>query len=72
MQRSLCPICNQFYENTDSLNRMCVACLVLKIEAVDYVKTHHNASIAEVTLATTIPIKVLKKLIENGYIEPSA
>lgn len=69
MNRSICPICNQFYEDLTPTNHMCDDCLVLKTKAVDYVKSHNFASIAEITLATGISIKSLKKLLEHGYLE---
>lgn len=71
MNRSICPICNQFYEDLAPTHHMCDDCLALKIKAVEYVKAHTFASIAEITLTTGIPIKHLKKLLEHGYLENS-
>jgi len=68
MKRSICPICNQFYEETTPANKMCDPCFLIRKKAMDYVRSHHLSSIAEVTLATGIPIKSLKKLIEHGDI----
>lgn len=68
MKRSICPICNEFYEETNPMNHMCDRCYNYKGITTDYIKTHRNASIAEITLATGIPIKYIKKLVENSYI----
>lgn len=69
MKRSICPICNQMYEDLEKGQRMCDSCFGYKVKTTDYVRTHRNTSIAELNMATSTPIRIIKSLIQHGYID---
>lgn len=73
MSRHICGICQKFYDTDEAYPRFCPPCKVTfdkhKEICIKYIESHNNPSIAEISMATNIPIKAVKKLIAEGVLK---
>lgn len=73
MGRRLCEVCQRFYETDDFNSRFCNLCKgtyeTQRKKCLEYIAGHKNASIIEISMSTSIPIKDIKKLIDDGVID---
>lgn len=69
----LCINCKRFFETKDENARMCIRCheeyMRNRIICREYLEQHRGASLAEVSRATRLPIRKVRQLIEDGFIE---
>lgn len=69
MQRKICEMCDRFYKTQDSNARFCEVCKEERLLCLEYLKTHPGASIVELTMATNIPIKKIRKMINDKLLK---
>lgn len=72
MERGICNICQKFFVKMQRNQEICDICNERDIEDFNTVKnylcTHKQASIMEIYLDTKVPIKTLKRYIDEGKI----